>query len=99
MAVLQISHRSHIFSPKSPILSNFSQFVFPFATIIISYSSIVVKLRERSLSGKPGSRYIIDIVYCLNTPILYRNTICNLLDVLNTNNLKFGANTPLAILM
>jgi len=36
--------------------TNITQFVFPFATIIISYSSIVIKLRERSLSGKPGSR-------------------------------------------
>ena len=50
--ITQVSHNFR----KTFILSSFSQFVFPFATIIISYSSIVVKLRERSLSGKPGSR-------------------------------------------
>jgi len=36
--------------------TNVTQFVIPFATIIISYSSIVVKLKERSAAGKPGSR-------------------------------------------
>lgn len=36
--------------------TNIMQFVFPFATIIICYSKIMIRLRERSASGKPGSR-------------------------------------------
>merc|ERR550532_2715444 len=36
--------------------TNITQFVFPFITIIISYISIVIKLRERSAAGIPGSR-------------------------------------------
>ena len=38
--------------------TNITQFVFPFITIIISYSSIVIKLRERTALGKPGSRCV-----------------------------------------
>ena len=37
--------------------TNITQFVFPFITIIISYISIVIKLRERSAAGIPGSRF------------------------------------------
>jgi len=36
--------------------TNIMQFVFPFITIIICYSKIMIRLRERSASGKPGSR-------------------------------------------
>ena len=40
--------------------TNITQFVFPFITIIISYISIVIKLRERTAMGKPGSRFVIN---------------------------------------
>jgi len=36
--------------------TNIMQFVFPFSTIIICYSKIMIRLRERSAAGKPGSR-------------------------------------------